>query len=53
VGPAPRPIDDLTSRVIKRWLAEWKPGAQNFLFMRAFLEPGAFIASNKMLLGVT
>ncbi len=46
------PIDDLTTRLIERWLADWNPGLQNFLYMRAFLEPGAFIMSRKMLLGI-
>jgi hypothetical protein len=46
------PIDHLTTRVIERWLADWNPSAQNFVFMRAFLEPGAFIMSRKMLLGI-
>jgi len=46
------PIDDLTTRVIERWLADWNPSAQNSIFMRAFLEPGAFIMSRKMLLGI-
>jgi len=46
------PIDHLSTRVIERWLADWNPSAQNFVFMRAFLEPGAFIMSRKMLLGI-
>lgn len=46
------PIDDHSTRVIERWLADWNPNAQNFVFMRAFLEPGAFIMSRKMLLGI-
>ena len=46
------PIDHLTTRVIERWLADWNPSAQNSVFMRAFLEPGAFIMSRKMLLGI-
>jgi hypothetical protein len=46
------PIDDLSTRVIERWLADWNPSAQNVIFMRAFLEPGAFIMSRKMLLGI-
>jgi hypothetical protein len=46
------PIDHLTTRVIERWLADWNSSAQNFVFMRAFLEPGAFIMSRKMLLGI-
>ena len=46
------PIDDLTTRVIERWLADWNPSVQNFFFIRAFLEPGAFVMSRKMLLGI-
>jgi hypothetical protein len=46
------PIDDATTRVIERWLADWNPSVQNFVLMRAFLEPGAFIMSRKMLLGI-
>jgi hypothetical protein len=45
-------IDDLSTRLIERWLADWNPSMQNFVFMRAFLEPGAFIMSRKMLLGI-
>ena len=44
--------DDTTTRLIERWRADWNPGLQSELFMRAFLEPGAFVMERKMLLGV-
>lgn len=46
------PVDDQTTRLIERWRADWNPSLQNRLFMRLFLEPGAFLMERKMLLGI-
>ncbi|MGE5265225.1 MAG: hypothetical protein ACM3S0_17740 [Acidobacteriota bacterium] len=45
-------VDDQTTRLIERWRADWNPSPQNTLFMRLFLEPGAFLMERKMLLGI-
>lgn len=45
-------IDAHTMRLIERWRADWKPSLQQTIFMRAFLEPGAFLMERKMLLGI-
>lgn len=41
-----------TTRLIERWRADWNPSLQNAVFMRGFLEPGAFLMERKMLLGI-
>lgn len=46
------PINEKITRLIERWRADWNPTAQNQVFMRAFLEPGAFVMERKMLLGI-
>ena len=46
------PINDKMTRLVERWRADWNPSAQNAIFMRAFLEPGAFMMERKMLLGI-
>ncbi|CAG0945334.1 hypothetical protein ANRL1_02272 [Anaerolineae bacterium] len=45
-------IDANTTRLVERWRADWNPSWQQNLFMRAFLEPGAFLMERKMLLGI-
>ena len=45
-------IDGNTTRLVERWRADWNPSWQQNLFMRAFLEPGAFLMERKMLLGI-
>ncbi|MBI5303220.1 MAG: SRPBCC family protein [Chloroflexi bacterium] len=45
-------LDDHTTRLIERWCADWNPSLFNTIFMRAFLEPGAFIMSRGMMLGI-
>jgi len=47
-----RPIDAQTTRLIERWRADWNPTFKNWAYMRLFLEPGAFVMSRKMLLGI-
>ena len=51
-GWYPTSIDDNTTRLVERWRADWNTSVQNWLFMRVFLEPGAFIMERKMLLGI-
>lgn len=46
------PLDENTTRLIERWRGDWNASPQNWLFMRVFLEPGAFIMERKMLLGI-
>lgn len=46
------PLDDHTTRLIERWSADWNPSVWMMLAMRAILEPGAFIMSRGMLLGI-
>ncbi len=46
------PLGEAHSRLIDRWRADWSPSLQNTAFMRAFLEPGAFVMERKMLLGI-
>lgn len=46
------PVDDHTTRLVERWRADWNPSRQNELFVRVFLEPGAFLMERKMLLGI-
>jgi hypothetical protein len=31
---------------------DWNPGLKNWFYMRAFMEPGAFLMERKMLLGI-
>ncbi|MBI5566660.1 MAG: hypothetical protein HY870_17295 [Chloroflexi bacterium] len=45
-------IDDHTTRLVERWLADYGPGLMNTLIYRLFMEPGAFIMQRKMLLGI-
>lgn len=47
-----QPVDRDTARLVERWRADWNSSVQNFLFMRLFLEPGAFLMERKMLLGI-
>ena len=37
------PMDAGTTRFIERWRVDWSSSLENELYMRAFLEPGAFI----------
>ncbi len=46
------PVDSRLTRLIERWRADWNPSWRNRIFLRAFLEPGAFLMERKMLLGV-
>jgi hypothetical protein len=46
------PLDFGTTRFIERWRMEWNPSLANELYMRAFMEPGAFIMERAMLLGI-
>jgi len=46
------PIDAHTTRLVERWRADWNPNVRNWAFMRLFLEPGAFLMSRRMLLGI-
>jgi hypothetical protein len=46
------PVDDHNTRLIERWRADWNASPQNWLLMRVFLEPGAFVMERKMLLGI-
>jgi len=43
---------DGATRLVERWRVDWAPSAQNAVFYRAFLEPGAFLMERKMLLGI-
>jgi hypothetical protein len=45
-------VDDNTTRLVERWRADWNPSRQNALFVRVFLEPGAFLMERKLLLGI-
>ncbi len=45
-------IDANTTRLVERWRCDWNSSVANFFFMRAFLEPGAFLMERGMLLGV-
>lgn len=40
------------TRLVERWRADWNHGLKNWFFMRAFMEPGAFLMERKMLLGI-
>lgn len=40
------------TRLIERWRADWNDTIAQNLFMRVFLEPGAFLMERKMLLGI-
>jgi hypothetical protein len=46
------PIDDRTTRFIKRWRTDYGPGLLNVLIYRLFMKPGAFIMERKMLLDI-
>lgn len=46
------PIGDHTTHLVERWRVDWNPSVKNWIYMRLFLEPGAFIMSRKMLLGI-
>ncbi len=41
-----------TTRLVERWRTDWNDSLAQNLFMRAFLEPGAFLMERKMLLGI-
>jgi len=43
---------DGATRLVVRFRADWASSAQNALFYRAFVEPGAFLMGRKMLLGI-
>ncbi len=45
-------VDERRTRLVERWRADWNPSPQNTVFMRALLEPGAFLMERKMLLGI-
>lgn len=45
-------IDAQTTRLVERWRADWSPTLQNWVYMRLFLEPGSFVMSRKMLMGI-
>ncbi len=47
-----REIDATTTRLIERWRAGWNDSPLNFLFMRVFMEPTAFLMERKNLLGI-
>ncbi len=40
------------TRVVERWRTDWNDSLAQNLFMRAFLEPGAFLMERKTLLGI-
>lgn len=40
------------TRLVERWRTDWNDSLAQNLFMRAFLEPGAFLMERKMLLGI-
>lgn len=40
------------TRLIERWKADWNPSLRNTIFMRLFLEPGAFLMERRMLRGI-
>jgi hypothetical protein len=46
------PIDANTTRLVERWRSDWNASPQNWLYMRVFLEPSAFVMERKMLLGI-
>jgi len=46
------PVDARTSRLVERWCMDWNPNPQSSFFIRAFLEPGAFVMQWKMLNGI-
>jgi hypothetical protein len=43
---------DGATRLVVRFRADWASSAQNALFYRVFVEPGAFVMGRKMLLGI-
>jgi hypothetical protein len=45
-------LDSQTTRLIERWRAEYTPSFKSWVYIQLFLEPGAFIMSRKMLLGI-
>ncbi|MGQ9629211.1 MAG: hypothetical protein ACUVXI_02720 [bacterium] len=45
-------IDGRNARLIERWRVDWNPRPQNWMYIRAFLEPSAFLMERKMLLGI-
>ncbi len=46
------PLGQHATRLVERWRADWNESPTNFVFMRLFLEPGAFLMERKMLLGI-
>lgn len=46
------PLPGNRTRLVERWKADWNPTLKNAIFMRLFMEPGAFLMERKMLLGI-
>jgi hypothetical protein len=46
------PVNETSTRLVERWRGDWNATPQNWLYMRLFLEPGAFLMERKMLLGI-
>lgn len=46
------PMGERATRLIERERIDYSPSLYNAIFMRAFLEPGAFLMARKMLLGI-
>jgi hypothetical protein len=46
------PLNAHSTRLVERWRCDWNASPQNWLYMRIFLEPGAFVMERKMLLGI-
>lgn len=47
-----QPVDGQKTRLVERWRADWNNSLTQELFMRIFMEPGAFLMERKMLLGI-
>jgi pimeloyl-ACP methyl ester carboxylesterase len=45
-------LPERRARLVERWRVDWTPTFQTTAFMRAFMEPGAFVMERKMLLGI-
>jgi len=45
-------VDEKTTRLIARWIFDFKPGLTNILLYKAFIEPISLIMGRKMLLGI-
>lgn len=46
------PMGERATRLIERERIDYSPSLYNAIYMRAFLEPGAFLMARKMLLGI-